>query len=1090
MSDAIRQSKLFAAEDWKVVAQSFRNAEFKSYDFDTLREAMLDILRRNYPEDFNDYIQSSEFIALIDLVSFVGQNLSFRNDLNSREAFLDTAERRDSILKLARQLSYQPKRSQNAIGYLKIKSITTTESVLDSLGNDLARQPVYWAAATDTDAYERFVLVMNAALNPAAQFGAPEITTSVQGTITAQYGLNSSFADFPTSPFVVDLFGNMTSFELTSPSLTSQGVVEENTPHINGPLNIIYKNDGRGNLSVNTGFFVLFKQGTIRYYDFNIETPLINRVIDIPTINVTENDVWVYHIDESGNMIPGKEWQRVAATSGSNLYLNDAGNNERNIYEVLTGNDDQISIKFADGKFGNIPLGLIRVVVRTGNGDSYSIKPSDIRNITFPIPYTSRINQPQLLTISCDLEYTITNAETADSIDDIRDKAPSYYYAQDRMITGQDYATYPMTVSPGILKIKSINRIHSGMSRYLQDKDPTGTYNDLDVFGTDGFVYREDVVIRNEYIYPYGLKKISDVILDMEKLLSDQDVINFYYKNYPDITLPNTLNTLTAPGSPSSIIISFQKTGQGTNYCHGYFTNPGAGEGPIGPILRIGGSSSSDYTRQLRHGAIMLIEDETVPIEHLDRLRWVPMGRIYGNGLGVQDELGNNTGLKESGEGVVLLNKIVPSGSKVIKIIPAMAKSFTEEILQTIRVLMSEFYSFGIAYDHINYSYRIINADNLNIGEFSLVNAGSLSGAGLDSSWLMYLTYESGRYVVRQRGTSLIVGSSRKVRFYNENFINTLETTKIDNSNDTMRFVNNRSAANPLVYDQFEPVFRFIGYYRYDDGYTDSTKVKCGTADQDTNFVPLSPRNFENLVGTSTISLGWKEEGGVRIEVPVNPLLNEVSRVVSGRKDLRFQWHHIAPKNQTIDPSPTNIIDTYVLLEGYYNEYKYWIRTGAKKEDVPERPTSDSLAQRFLSLNSHKSISDEIIFHPGKLLNLFGILADSRYRGSLKVVKMPGARINENEIKSRILSAMDEYFHPSNWGFGEIFYYTELAAFIHKKLAGNIASVVIVPTVEASRFGNLFQIKPAEDEVFFNVATADDIELISSITETNIRVNN
>ena len=105
MSDAIRQSKLFAAEDWKVVAQSFRNAEFKSYDFDTLRTAMLDIIKRNYPEDFNDYIQSSEFVALIDLIAFVGQNLSFRNDLNSREAFLDTAERRDSILKLARQLS-------------------------------------------------------------------------------------------------------------------------------------------------------------------------------------------------------------------------------------------------------------------------------------------------------------------------------------------------------------------------------------------------------------------------------------------------------------------------------------------------------------------------------------------------------------------------------------------------------------------------------------------------------------------------------------------------------------------------------------------------------------------------------------------------------------------------------------------------------------------------------------------------------------------------------------------------------------------------------------------------------------------------
>ena len=102
---------------------------------------------------------------------------------------------------------------------------------------------------------------------------------------------------------------------------------------------------------------------------------------------------------------------------------------------------------------------------------------------------------------------------------------------------------------------------------------------------------------------------------------------------------------------------------------------------------------------------------------------------------------------------------------------------------------------------------------------------------------------------------------------------------------------------------------------------------------------------------------------------------------------------------------------------------------------------------------------------------------------------MPGSRLSDNEIKSRVLMALDEYFDPIGWEFGETFYYTELAAFIHKKLAGNISSVVIVPTVEAARFGNLFQITPNEDEIFYHVATADNIELITTITDTNIRIN-
>ncbi len=1070
MSDAIRQSKLFAAEDWKVVAQSFRNAEFKSYDFDTLRAAMLDIIQRNYPEDFNDYIQSSEFVALIDLVSFLGQNLSFRNDLNSREAFLDTAERRDSILKLARQLSYQPKRSRNAVGYLKIKSISTSETILDSLGNDLSRQIIYWTATTDTDAYEKFVLVMNAALNPATQFGTPEVVISTNGNIVSQYGLSTTFSDFPIIGFNADVNGSPTPFELTSPRLISTGAIEETSPSLGGAFNIVYKNDGQGNLSANTGFFTLFKQGTTLRYDYEIESPLINRVIDVPANNVTENDIWVQSIDANGNVLA--EWQRVPSTNGSNLYLNDLGNQERNIYEVLTGNNDQISIKFADGKFGNIPTGLIRVVVRTGNGESYSIKPTAMRSLSFGIPYVSKSNQQHVLTITCDLDYTVTNAEAADSIEDVRTKAPAYYYAQDRMITGQDYATYPMTVSPGILKIKSINRIHSGMSRYLQDKDPSGTYNDLDIYGTDGFVYREDLVVRHEFMYPTGQKRIVDIISDVEKLLNDQDFVNFYYKNFPTVSFAN---------KP----VYFHRVGRGTNYCHGAYTSSFGQD--TDPILRVGGSSSDPLLRQLRQGAIILMQDSSEPV---NGLRWVPQGRIYGNGLGVQDEFGNSTGLKPNGEGIVTLNKVVADGSRVLRVIPALIKSFTESFEGTIKTLMTNFQTFGIAYNYTNYSYRIISADNINTGSFSLANAGNTSGLGLDSSWLIYMSYESGRYVVRQRTTSVVVGSERKVRFYNENFVNTLETTKTDNNNDTMRFLNNKSPSNIDVYLPSEQVFRLSRYYRYEDGYTDPTKVQCTVADQDTDFLPENPYAFEDLVGNNQISLGWKEEGGLRFEIPIDPALEPVNRVVSGRRNLRFHWHHLASRSQSIDPSPTNVIDTYVLLEGYYNEYKYWINQGAVPTQEPERPTSDDLTQRFLALNAHKSVSDEIIYHPGKFLNLFGAAADSRYRATLKVVKMPGARISDNEIKSRILSAMDEYFHPTNWEFGETFYYTELAAFIHKQLSGNVASVVIVPTVEAARFGNLFQIVPNDDEIFFHVATANNIEIISSITESNIRVNN
>jgi hypothetical protein len=96
MSSTDRQNKLLLAEDWKKIYQSFNYADFKSYDFDTLRRTMINYLRSNYPEDFNDYIESSEYLALIDMIAFLGQNLSFRIDLNARENFLELSERRET----------------------------------------------------------------------------------------------------------------------------------------------------------------------------------------------------------------------------------------------------------------------------------------------------------------------------------------------------------------------------------------------------------------------------------------------------------------------------------------------------------------------------------------------------------------------------------------------------------------------------------------------------------------------------------------------------------------------------------------------------------------------------------------------------------------------------------------------------------------------------------------------------------------------------------------------------------------------------------------------------------------------------------
>ena len=198
-------TKLLVTEDWTKIYQSFQNADFQSYDFNTIRRVLISYLQENYPEDFNDFIDSSEYIALVDLIAFLGQNLSFRIDLNARENFLETAQRRDSILRLAQLISYVPKRNVASQGLLKITALSTTESVLDSTGVNLANTTISWNDSTNVNWYEQFTSILNAAMPGSTIFGKPNDRATINGVLTEQYYINSSNTDVPVYNFLKNI---------------------------------------------------------------------------------------------------------------------------------------------------------------------------------------------------------------------------------------------------------------------------------------------------------------------------------------------------------------------------------------------------------------------------------------------------------------------------------------------------------------------------------------------------------------------------------------------------------------------------------------------------------------------------------------------------------------------------------------------------------------------------------------------------------------------------------------------------------------------------------------------------------------------
>ena len=225
MAKTARQTAIFGVEDWKRLYQTYREADFQSYDFETLRKSFVDYLRLYYPETFNDYIESSEFIAILDVMAFMGQALAFRNDLNARENFLDTAERRDSVVRLANLVSYTPKRNTPAQGLIKVLSVQTTENLTDYNGVNLSNVTIDWNDPTNTNWFEQFTTIVNAALVDSQRFGRPGNRDTILGIRTDEYTINYVPGFLPVVPYTSTVDGVNMPFEAVSSTTVGRDYV-------------------------------------------------------------------------------------------------------------------------------------------------------------------------------------------------------------------------------------------------------------------------------------------------------------------------------------------------------------------------------------------------------------------------------------------------------------------------------------------------------------------------------------------------------------------------------------------------------------------------------------------------------------------------------------------------------------------------------------------------------------------------------------------------------------------------------------------------------------------------------------------------
>jgi hypothetical protein len=1126
MSSTDRQNRLLLAEDWKRVYQSFRNADFKSYDFDNLRRTMVSYLRENYPEDFNDYIESSEYLALIDMIAFLGQNIAFRIDLNARENFLELAERRESVLRLARLLSYNPKRNQAANGLLKIEAVSTTEELVDSNGINLQNQTIQWNDSSNPDWYEQFIRVMNSSLPVNGTFGRPVKSEEISGVPTEQYRMNSTNNEIPVYSFSKTVDGKSVAFEVVSTDINDNEIYEE-PPFPGNNFAFLYRDDGRGIASSNTGFFTHFRQGKIDTGQFNVTNPSTSQVVAIDARNINQSDVWLYNLDSIGN--EQELWTKVDAVEGNNVIYNSLNKSIRNIYSILTRIEDRISLIFSDGTFGNLPQGNFRVYYRSSKNQRLIITPDSLRGIAVRIPYVSKAGKAETITITLELKYTVDNATISETNASIKKNAPSTYYTQNRMITGEDYQLGPLAVSQEIVKAKSVNRVSSGISRYFDLVDSTGKYSTTNLFGTDGAVYKDFLTLKTGFSFETLTDIEGQILNTIEPILSSIKVRNYYYNTFPKLLVEDLGAVWT-------------QTTEDTNNFTGRMSNA------AGVLVKIGSFTGSNMKFVKPNSLLKYIPPEgyhflngKLELGEPDyrggsTYKWVKVITVIGDGTEIQ----------ESDAGPITINDSIPTGSKLIEIRTPLPTTLTPDVQAQITAQIFSYKTFGLRYSRTDGEWRLITENNLAANsEFSTGKTGSTAGQQLDASWILKFNTDGENYTITYRGLRYIFESDKDIRFYYDS------SDKIYNNRtgrvvkDKINVLNINNKPTESVPFNTDYLWEIVEEYRDAEGYIDSKKIQVSFFDEDDDGVVDNPEIFDDIVDEVNISsdniteklvflkkkvssdgvedflyenknnifrdpnalillsksnrgsLSKYDDGDILyyLEEDIFEIYNETTTTLTittdykafiGRDGLKFQYVHSADQESRIDPSASNIIDTYLLTRGYDTLYRQWLDGDLDSKPLP--PSSDDLYISYsANLNKIKSLSDEIIYHPVKYKVLFGSKAKEDLQATFKIVKNPKLVLNDNEVKSKVISAINKFFSLDNWDFGDRFYFSELSTYVMSQLSPNLVTFVIVPVQEDQTYGSLQEIKSESDEIFISSATVSDVEVIDAITAGRLK---
>tara|TARA_R110000744_G_scaffold2679_3_gene10737 strand:- start:6881 stop:8674 length:1794 start_codon:yes stop_codon:yes gene_type:complete len=407
---------------------------YTSRDFNSIKESLVDYAKRYYPEVYQDFNEASFGSLMMDMVSYVGDVMSFYIDYQANESFLTTAFEKKNVINLSRQLGYKYQPIATSSGVITLYALVPANDL--GLGPDSSYYPIIREGSTfSSESGGNFILTEDIRFdNPANEI--------VAGRINETTGVPSFYA--------VRAKGKIISGNIEE-KIVSVGDYQRFRKIVLSDSNIVEilsaeDADGNEYFQVeNLAQNVVYKSFSNKGADSQIVQEFL-RPVSVPRRFVFEFDGTEQYLQFGFGSEEELETDSVADPSSVSL--------------ELFGRDYVSDIRLDPSKLMNSDkLGIspsnteLTIKYRRNTSSNPNATVGAINNITnLIIQYNNitALNSSKLASvrrsIECINETVIKGSAVAPTSEEIKQRAISYFATQGRAVTEKDYEalTYAM----------------------------------------------------------------------------------------------------------------------------------------------------------------------------------------------------------------------------------------------------------------------------------------------------------------------------------------------------------------------------------------------------------------------------------------------------------------------------------------------------------------------------------------------------------------------------------------------------------------------------------------------------------------------